>query len=85
MTLINFMFTCIGGPRCKEARLGPAGQPLAARRRSHKKHADREEQILLYGHEETVPRSTSTESCLVFNPLALELDIYSSAHHLCKM
>ena len=20
-----------------------------------------------------------------FNPLALELDIYSSAHHLCKM
>jgi len=22
---------------------------------------------------------------MIFNPLALELDIYSSAHHLCKM
>lgn len=38
MTLINFMFSRLGGPRCKEARLGTAGQPLAARRRSHKKH-----------------------------------------------
>jgi hypothetical protein len=24
-------------------------------------------------------------ACRSFNPLALELDIYSSAHHLCKM
>jgi len=66
MTLINFMFTCIGGPRCKEARLGTAGQPLAARRRPHKKHPDREEQILLHGHDETVSRSTVTKSSLVF-------------------
>jgi len=30
-------------------------------------------------------RNDYQEYFLVFNPLALELDIYSLAHHLCKM
>ena len=28
---------------------------------------------------------TITSQLMIFNPLALELDIYSLAHHLCKM
>ena len=30
-------------------------------------------------------RHICLENMHVFNPLALELDIYSLAHHLCKM